>query len=195
MTNTPKSLSPFLKLVLEMGPLVVFFLANSKLGILQGTLVFMAATAIALAVSYAISRTVPVMPLVSGAFVMVFGGLTVFLQDDLFIKLKPTIVNLCFAGILAAGLTLRRLFIKIVLGPALNLTERGWLVLTRAWIGFFLTLAGLNEIVWRNFSTDLWVDYKVFVVMPLTLVFSLALIPTIMKHTIPETPAGEADRI
>lgn len=195
MANTPKPLSPFLKLVLEMGPLVVFFVANSKLGILQGTLVFMAATAIALAVSYAIARTVPVMPLVSGVFVMVFGGLTVFLQDDLFIKLKPTIVNLCFAGILLVGLAMRRIFIKIVLGAALNLTDRGWLLLTRAWICFFVTLAVLNEIVWRNFSTDLWVNYKVFVVMPLTVVFSLALIPTIMKHTVPETLAGEADRI
>jgi intracellular septation protein len=196
MATPKKTVNPLLKLVLEMGPLVVFFFANSKLGILQGTLVFMAATLVALAVSYSVMRTVPVMPLVSGAFVLVFGGLTVLLEDDLFIKLKPTIVNLCFAGILLAGLLMDKLFIKLVLETALHVTDRGWHLLTRAWIGFFIVLAVLNEAVWRNFPTDTWVKFKVFGVMPLTLVFSMALVPVIMKHTIPEpkTPKeGSAD--
>jgi intracellular septation protein len=144
-----------------------------------------------LTVSYAVMRTIPVMPLVSGLFVLVFGGLTVLLQDELFIKLKPTVVNLCFAAILAGGLASGRLFIKIVLETALNLTDRGWLLLTRAWIGFFLALAALNELVWRTVSTDTWVKFKVFGVMPLTLLFSIALVPIMTKHMVPDEPGDD----
>jgi intracellular septation protein len=196
MARDAKPLNPILKLVLEMGPLVVFFVANGRFGILQGTLIFMVATVIALAVSYFLSRTIPVMPLVSGIFVLVFGGLTVVLANDFFIKIKPTIVNAAFALILLAGLLTDRLLIKMVLESALQLTERGWLLLTRAWIAFFLFLAVLNEVVWRNLSTDAWVKFKVFGVMPLTLAFSLALVPIIMKHTLPTIPTadGEPDK-
>ncbi len=192
MENPRKPLNPLLKLALEMGPLGVFFFANAKFGILQGTAVFMGATAIALGLSYAIARTVPIMPLVSGFFVLVFGGLTLFLENELFIKLKPTIVNLLFAAILLGGLLTGRLFIKLILESALKLSERGWLILTRAWIAFFVLLAVLNEIVWRNVPTDTWVKFKVFGVMPLTLLFSFALIPVIVRHTLPDlTPDGE----
>ena len=182
MANTPKPLSPFLKLVLEMGPLVAFFIANSKLGILQGTLVFMVTTAIALAVSYGIARTVPMMPLVSGVFVMLFGGLTVLLQDELFIKLKPTIVNLLFASILTTGILLGRNFLKIMFGTALTLDDEGWRVLTLRWIGFFVVLAILNEVTRRYFSTDLWVTFKTFGALPLTLVFTFCQFPLIKRH-------------
>ena len=136
-------------------------------------------------------RTIPMMPLVGGVFVLFFGGLTIYLQDDLFIKIKPTIVNLAFAGILLFGLAMKRLFIKIVLEAAIQMTDRGWLLLTRAWIGFFVLLAILNEIAWRNFPTDTWVSFKVFGIMPLTLIFSFALVPIIMKHQIP--PPGETN--
>ena len=183
-------MKPVLKLVLEMGPLVVFFIANGQLGILQGTLVFMIATVTALIVSKLVLRTIPVMPLVSGVFVLVFGGLTVWLANDLFIKLKPTIVNLCFAAILAVGLATGRLYIKLVLETALQLTERGWLLLTRAWITFFMFLAVVNEIVWRNFPTETWIKFKVFGVMPMTVVYSLALVPIIMKHALPPESDG-----
>jgi intracellular septation protein len=187
---TAKPMNQWLKLALEMGPLLIFFFANSRFGIFPATLAFMAATIIALAVSYALARTIPMMPLVGGVFVLLFGGLTVYLQDELFIKVKPTIVNLIFASVLGVGLLLNRLFIKIVLEAAIQLTERGWLILTRAWIGFFVFLAVLNEIAWRNFPTDTWVSFKVFGIMPLTLIFSFSLIPVIMKHQLP-APPGE----
>lgn len=177
-------MNPLLKLALELGPLVVFFLTNTQFGIFNATIAFMAATVIALGISYSINRTIPTMPLVTAVFVMVFGGLTIWLQDETFIKLKPTIVNLLFASILGVGLITGRLFMKIVLDSALPLTDRGWVVMTRAWIGFFITLAILNEIVWRSVSTDTWVTFKVFGVMPLTLVFSFSLIPIMSKHMI-----------
>jgi intracellular septation protein len=185
-SQPPRHLNPVLKLALEFGPLAAFFVANSRLGILHGTMVFMAATAAALALSYVLLRRVPIMPLVSGFFVLVFGGLTVLLADDLFIKLKPTIINTCFAAILFFGLRTNRLFVKLLFEAALHLTDHGWRLFTRAWIGFFLFLAVINEIVWRNFSTDAWVDFKVFGVMPLTFVFTLALMPMVLKHAIPE---------
>jgi intracellular septation protein len=184
-------MNPLLKLALELGPLAIFFAVNSSRGIYAGTAVFMAATVVALAVSYAIARTVPVMPLVTGVFVLVFGGLTLYLANDIFIKLKPTIVNLTFAAILFSGLRTGRLFIKVVLESALQLTERGWLILTRAWIGYFLVLAAINEIVWRTTSTDTWVTFKVFGIMPLTLLFSAATVPVMLRHALPAAPEAE----
>lgn len=187
----PAKTNPLLKLALEMGPLAVFFIANTKFGIFTGTAAFMVATVIALGVSYALMRTIPTMPLVTAGFVLVFGGLTLYLADETFIKLKPTIVNLMFAAILFVGLVTRRLLIKIVLEGAFQLTERGWLLLTHAWIAFFIFLAALNEIVWRNFPTDTWVDFKVFGVMPLTLLFSFALMPVILRNAL--QPVNDAD--
>lgn len=183
------AMNPLLKFALELGPLVVFFFTNSQLGIFTATMAFMVAIVLSLAVSYAISRTIPTMPLVTAVFVLVFGGLTVWLQDETFIKVKPTIVNLLFASILAFGLLTGRLFLKMVLDSALTMSDTGWLIMTRAWIGFFIFLALLNEIVWRTVSTDTWVTFKVFGVMPLTLLFSFSLVPIIMKHTI--EPAEE----
>ena len=192
-----REINPLLKFALEMGPLVVFFLVNGRAGIFAGTGAFMAATVLALGASYALMRTIPVMPLVTAGFVLVFGGLTLWLADELFIKLKPTIINLLFAAILLFGIVTKRLLIKVVLEGALQLTDRGWRVITWAWIGFFVFLAGLNEVVWRNASTDFWVSFKLFGVMPLTIAFSFAMIPIIMRHT-PQPEAatsGEADKV
>ena len=173
-----------IRLVTEAGPLVVFFLANWRAGIFWATGLFMAATAIALAVSYALERRVPVMPFVSGVFVLVFGALTLWLQDELFIKVKPTIVNLLFAGILAGGFLTGRYFLKMITG--LSLEDIGWRKLTVRWIGFFILLAVLNEVIWRNFSTDFWVNFKLFGIMPLTFAFALSQIPLIKRHYVDE---------
>jgi intracellular septation protein len=191
MTHTRK-MNPLLKMALEMGPLAIFFAVNSTLGIFPGTAAFMVATVIALGISYAIARTVPIMPLVTAVFVLIFGGLTLYLADELFIKLKPTIVNLMFAAILLVGLLTGRLFIKLILESAFQLQDRGWLLLTRAWIGFFVFLAALNEFIWRNFSTDFWVSFKVFGVMPLTILFTFLLFPVIQRYLIqpPEDSAA-----
>ncbi len=171
-----------IKLLVELGPLVIFFTANSRMGIIWGTGAFMVATVIALAVSRAVLGRIPTMPLVSGVFVLVFGGLTVWLQDDHFIKLKPTIVNGLFAAILFGGLASGRTFLKIVFGDVMKLTEEGWRQLTWRWGLFFIVLAILNEIVWRGFSTDFWVSFKVFGVMPLTFIFALSQIGLLKRY-------------
>ncbi|MEM8877194.1 MAG: septation protein A [Pseudomonadota bacterium] len=174
------------QVLLELGPLLVFFIANWKAGIFWATGLFMAATIIALTISYGRYRKVPIMPLVSGVFVIGFGGLTLFLQDDLFIKVKPTIVNLLFAGLLAGGLWYGRIFLKIVFARVFHLDDEGWRILTIRWIGFFIVLAILNEIIWRSVSTDMWVNFKVFGIMPLTFAFSLAQLPLIKRHSLDE---------
>lgn len=173
-----------IKFAVELGPLVVFFVANSRLGIFWGTGLFMAATVLALVVSRLVLGRIPTMPLVSGFFILVFGGLTVWLQDDHFIKMKPTIVNSLFALILGAGLMRGQTFLKVVFGDVLRLTEDGWRKLTIRWVVFFLFLAILNELIWRGFSTDFWVSFKVFGIMPLTLAFALAQVGLLKQHEI-----------
>ncbi len=174
--------SQFLKLLLEMGPLGVFFLTNSYKGIFWGTGAFMVATVIALTASRALFGRVPVMPLVSGVFVMVFGGLTLLLQDELFIKMKPTIVNTLFASILFGGLLFGHSLLKLLFGEVFRLREPGWRLLTFRWACFFVGLALLNEIVWRSFSTDFWVSFKVFGIMPLTLAFAIAQVGLLKRY-------------
>ena len=172
----------FLKLLLEMGPLAVFFLTNSYKGIFWGTGTFMVATVIALTVSRALFGRVPVMPLVSGVFVLVFGGLTLLLQDELFIKMKPTIVNTLFASILFGGLLFGHSLLKQLFGEVFRLREPGWRLLTFRWACFFVGLALLNEVVWRSFSTDFWVSFKVFGIMPLTLAFAIAQVGLLKRY-------------
>lgn len=170
------------KLAFEIGPLVVFFVANGRWGILPATAAFMAATAVALPAAWLIDRRLPVMPLVSGVFVLAFGGLTLLLADETFIKLKPTIVNLLFAAILGGGLALRLPLLQKLFGMVFQLSERGWRLLTVRWAVFFVCLAVLNEIVWRTQTTEVWIQFKLFGIMPLTLVFSLAQLPLITRY-------------
>lgn len=171
-----------IKLAVELGPLIVFFIGNSRYGIFAGTGAFMVATVIALTVSRAVLGRVPIMPLVSGVFVVVFGGLTLWLQDDQFIKVKPTIVNGLFAAILLGGLASGRSFLKLVFEDVMRLNEEGWRKLTLRWGLFFIALAILNEVIWRNFSTDFWVSFKVFGIMPLTFAFALAQIGLLRQY-------------
>jgi intracellular septation protein len=171
-----------LKMLVELGPLVVFFVVNSKVDIYWGTGCFIAATIIALAASHLLFGRIAVMPLVSGVFVIVFGGLTLWLHDDLFIKLKPTIVNTTFGVTLLSGLYMGQSLLKYVFGDAFNLTEEGWRKLTARWGCFFLALALLNEVVWRTTSTDTWVSFKVFGIMPLTMIFALAQMPLLKRY-------------
>lgn len=185
-------MSPAIRLATEAGPLVLFFIANRMEGIMVGTAVLMVATLVAIAVAYRLERKVPVMPLVGCAFVVLFGGLTLIFDDELFIKIKPTVVNLLFAGVLFVGLAMRQLFLKVLMGTVLSLTDRGWYLLTWRWAGFFVVLALLNEIVWRSMSTDAWVNFKVFGLMPLSLAFGLAQLPLLMRHQIAEPGAADA---
>lgn len=186
-----------IKFIVELGPLLVFFFVNSHYGIFAGTAAFMVATVIALVASRVFLGRIATMPLVTGVFVLVFGGLTLYLQDDHFIKMKPTIVNGLFAAILAGGLLFDRLFLKIVFGDVMRLTREGWRILTIRWALFFVVLAVLNEVMWRLFSTDTWVTFKVFGIMPLTFVFALAQIGVLKRYedTTPNTGALSSDDI
>jgi intracellular septation protein len=185
-----RSLNPFLKLVLEMGPLVVFFLANQKAGIFAATGLFMAAVLLSLVVSYALTRHLPVMPMVTAVVVLVFGGLTLWFHDELFIKLKPTIVNSLFGTVLLGGLWFGRPLLPLVLDTVFQLTDEGWRKLTFRWGVFFFVLAAINEVVWRTQTLDTWVNFKVFGIMPLTVAFALAQTPLILKHEIKPPAAG-----
>jgi intracellular septation protein len=196
-----KHLNPLLKLALEVGPLVVFFMANAysdRFGVPQdrriftATAVFIVATLVALAVHYALVRKLPIMPLVSGVVVVVFGGLTLWLDDELFIKLKPTIVNTLFGLVLLAGLWFGKPLLAVVLDSVFELTDEGWRKLTFRWAVFFFVLAALNEIVWRTQTTDVWVSFKVFGIMPLTIAFALAQTPLLMRHEAKPGPEAES---
>ncbi|AGK59660.1 intracellular septation protein A [Hyphomicrobium denitrificans 1NES1] len=173
-----------IKLAVEFGPLLVFFLTNSRYGIYTGTGAFMAATVISLVASRTLLGRIAIMPLITSVFVLVFGGLTLWLQDDHFIKIKPTIVNGLFAAILFSGLATGRLFLKIVFGEVMRLSEDGWRILTLRWALFFVFLALLNEVMWRFFSTDTWVAFKVFGIMPITFVFALCQIGLLKKYEV-----------
>jgi len=192
--NGGHAVSPGLKLAIEAGPLVVFFVGNAKFGIFAATAAFMVAITASLVASWILERRLPPMALFTAVFVLVFGGLTLVLADELFIKLKPTIVNSLFATMLAGGLAMRKLLLKVALGSSFRLEDEGWRRLTVRWIGFFAFLAVLNEVVWRNFSTDTWVSFKVFGIMPLTIVFSATLLPLIRQYQLPdEDEAHEAE--
>lgn len=201
-----KALNPLLKLVLELGPLMVFFFANARgewlaarfpaLGDLGGplfiaTALFMAATAIALSASWLLVRTLPIMPLVSGVVVFIFGALTLYLHSEIFIKMKPTIVNTLFGAILLGGLVFGKSLLGYVFDSAFRLDGEGWRKLTLRWGLFFIFLAVTNEVVWRNFSTDTWVAFKVWGIMPITIVFTMSQMPLIMRHSLEEEQPGK----
>ncbi len=178
----PAKLPTWVRIAVEWGPLVAFFIANARAGIFWATGIFMAATAIALAVSWVMVRRLATVPLVGAVFVAVFGGLTLWLQNETFIKVKVTLVNLLFGTILLIGVKFNRQFLKMLLGEALSMDDAGWRTLSIRWGIFFFALAGLNEIVWRNFSTDLWVNFKVFGILPLTFLFAIAQAPLMQRH-------------
>ena len=205
MTEQPHSLkqepeisaTQLIKMLLEIGPLVVFFLVNSqadkfianpKHAIFWGTGAFMVATVIALVASKLLMGRIPIMPLVSGFFVLVFGGLTIYLQDAVFIKMKPTIVNTLFAVILFGGLFYGQALLKYLFGEVFRLTDEGWRVLTFRWACFFIVLALVNEVVWRMYSTEFWISFKIWGIMPLTMVFAIAQIGLLKRF---EQPSNE----
>jgi intracellular septation protein len=186
-TRAKHAMNPLLKLALDLGPLIIFFIANGKFGIFTATAIFMVAIFISLGVSVSIERKFSPMPLITAGLVLVFGGLTLWLENDIFIKVKPTILYVMFACVLAGGLYFKRLFIKLLFGSAFTLNENAWRILTWRWSIFFFVLAIVNEIVWRSVSTDAWVSFKVWGFFPATLLFAIAQTPFIARHQIPET--------
>ncbi len=181
----------WLKPTVEYGPIAVFFLAYLSSGLLTATAALMAATAVALGLSLAVARRLPWLPLITAAVVGVFGGLTLWFEDETFIKMKPTIVQGLFAAVLLGGLALRRPLLKPLLGAAWPMDEAGWRRLSLRFALFFAAMAGVNEVVWRTQSTDIWVTFKVFGLIGLTFLFALAQMPLMTRHRLPEEPAGE----
>jgi intracellular septation protein len=194
-----KELNPLLRLALELGPLMVFFFVNARgedlmaaypafayfgSALFLATGLFMIAVTISLVLSWFLTGALAIMPLVSGVVVLAFGGLTLYLQSDIFIKMKPTIVNTLFGGILLVGLAFGRSFLGLVFRDAIALDDEGWKKLTLRWGLFFLFLAIANEVVWRTQSTDFWVAFKVWGIMPITFVFTLAQIPLMQRHMV-----------
>src|SRR5271155_4222563 len=186
-----KALNPMLKFALELGPLVLFFAVYSRLGIFAATGVLMAGVMVTLAVSYAMLKRFPVMPLVTAGIVLIFGPLTLVFNDEPLTKLKPTALYLLFGAALFAGLWLKRPLLKILFDGALHVSEEGWRKLTWRWAFFFLALAVLNEIVWRTQTTDVWVKFKTFGFLPITLLLALTQAPLIMRHETKEEETGE----
>jgi intracellular septation protein len=187
-----EQVNPLLKLALEMGPLVVFFFVNARWGIFWATGIFMVAVTVALAASWVLTRKLAVMPVVTLVVVLVFGGLTLLLQDELFIKMKPTIVNSLFGMVLLGGLAFGRPLLGYVLDTVFQLDAEGWRKLTLRWGIFFFFLALINEVVWRSFSTDFWVSFKVFGIMPITIAFALSQVPLIQRHQLSAPESGQA---
>jgi intracellular septation protein len=177
-----KKVGPLGRLILDLGPLLVFFAAYQLAGIFAATGAFMVASMIALGAGYVIERRISPVPLFTAILVLIFGGLTLYLKNGTFIKMKPTVLYAFFGLTLLGGLAFGRVFMKYVFENAFQLTDIGWRKLTIRWGVFFLVLAFLNEIIWRNMPEATWVKFKVFGIIPLIMVFALAQMPLVLKH-------------
>ena len=177
-------MNSILKILVDIGPLAVFFIFYTRGDLLSAILPFMIATVIAVLFSYIVVKKIPIMPTVGAAIILVFGGLTIYFDNEVFFKMKPTIINILFGTILYGGMLIDKPLLKYLLGNALKLQKEGWIILTKRWIGFFIALALLNEIIWRTQSTDLWVNFKVFGILPITFIFTMTQFSLIKKYQI-----------
>ena len=178
-------MNSFIKLIIDIGPLAVFFIYYKISGdLIDAILPLMLATVISVVISYILEKKIPIMPTVGATIVLVFGGLTIYFDNEVFFKMKPTIINFLFAAILYGGLLVKKILLKYLLGAALKLEDIGWKILTQRWITFFIALAILNEIIWRTQSTDMWVNFKVFGILPITFIFTMTQFPLIKKYQI-----------
>jgi intracellular septation protein len=185
-TGKTSSTSSLVKLLIELGPLIAFFAAYGRAGIYWATGVLMLATVVALIASWRLLGRISPVPVVTAVLVVVFGGLTFLLDDPSFIKMKPTMINLIFAGALLGGAAVGRSPLKLMLGDAFRLTPEGWRILSYRWAAFFLVLAVANEYVWRHYSEAAWVNFKVFGILPLTFLFAMTQIGVIRRFEAPE---------
>ncbi len=185
--NQPSWLKP----VVDYGPLVTFFVTYYLEDLFFATAAIMVATVVVILLSLLFTRKVPTMPLVTAIAIGIFGGLTLFLKDETFIKMKPTIVEVIIAGILFGGLSFKKLFLKNLMGSALPMTDEGWRKLTTRFAWFSIGLAILNEIVWRTQTTEIWVNFKVWGLLILTFLFIFSQMPLIQQHSLKDQSANE----
>lgn len=188
MKKSPKkSHDSLAKFLCDYLPLIVFFacykLAETSNPLVTATIYMLVTTFIALIISYVLTKKIAMVPLVSGILLGIFGGLTIFLQDEIFIKMKPTIINLLFALLLFYGYFTKKPFLSYLIGEQIKMSDKAWLTLSARWSCFFIFLAVLNELIWRNFSTDFWVQFKVFGMMPISLLFTIFQIPFMIRET------------
>jgi intracellular septation protein len=183
VTEPRKEPNAFEKLLIDLGPLIVFFAVNAFRGIFTATAVFMAAIVVAVIVSLVRYRRVSALLWFSAFMVVVLGGLTLYFHDERLIKMKPTLYYLLVASLLLFGLLTERNLLKLVLGTVYpGLSERGWKLLTRNWVFFFIAMAIANEIVWRTTSTAFWLGSKMWGFLPATFLFAIANVPMLMRH-------------
>jgi len=187
--TSPKWLKPSV----EYGPILIFFAAYYLGDLFAATAAIMIATAIALVVSYMFERKIPMMPLVTAIIIGVFGGLTLWLKDETFIKMKPTIIQCLFGLILLGGLAAGKLFLKSVMGTVWKMNDPAWRNLTIRFSGYFFAMAAINELVWRTQSTDFWVNFKVFGIMGLTFLFIISQMKYIQANVIEDKSINGAD--
>ena len=176
-----------IKLLTDFGPLLIFFVIyfNYDQNLMLAIPPFIIATLVALAVVYFSERKIPMMPLMSGIIITLFGGLTLYFDNKIFFYMKPTIINLLFAGVLFFGRYFtRKPLLKMVFQNALNLESEGWKKLNYRWIYFFIFVAILNEIVWRTQSEAFWVHFKVWGLIPISFLFVASQVPLIKKYKI-----------
>jgi intracellular septation protein len=184
--NQPRPIHPIVRLLLEMGPLGVFFITYTRSDIFTATAVFVPLILVTLGISWRLTRRLPKMAAVTAVMVTVFGGLTLWLQDETFIKMKPTIVNLIFAAGLGWGMLRNRSYLKDLMGETMPLTDEGWRIFTGRWALFFLAMAAVNEVVWRSLTETDWVTFKTFGSPVLTFVFVMTQFPLLKKHAVEE---------
>jgi intracellular septation protein len=173
-----------LKAAVEYGPIIVFFVTYWLADLYAATAAIIIATLVVLALSFLIERRLPIMPIVTGCIIIVFGGLTLWLKDETFIKMKPTIIQIVFGLVLLVGLYTKNIFLEKLLGASLKMEHQGWVLLTRRFAIFFFSMALLNEAVWRTQTTDFWVNFKVFGILVLTILFLVAQMQLLKKYLI-----------
>lgn len=195
-----KKIHPFLKLALEMGPIMIFFMAYKFATVPEGvtdeerqlsqllfaTGIFIPTILLSLVVSWVLTRSLPKMAVITAVVVVVMGGLTLWLRDDTFIKMKPTILYALFAAILGFGLLRGQSYLQYVMEDSMPLQPEGWFIFTKRFALFFLGLAIVNEIVWRGFGTDIWVNFKTFALPVATFVFIFSQMGVFSKYAIEE---------
>lgn len=172
------------KFISEFSPIIIFFISYKYLGLNSATMILIATTIITLIINYLTKQKSSIIAIISSLMLVILGGISIYTGDSKFIKLKPTIVNLTFSLILFSGIIKKQGLIKYLLQNTISLSDQAWLKLSLRWAIFFLILALANELVWRNYSEENWIKFKVFGITAVTILFTIMQIPFIHKYSL-----------